>query len=149
LTDSPTTEPIDSTSTLPLQDIGNNGVPAEVFPLGQCQGDCDNDGECQAGLICAQRGNYEPVLGCTGHETHKTNDYCYGRPHENYLWSVGNDGVPANSFPMNACEGDCDDDSDCAGDLECFKRGIRSHEPVPGCEGRGSGGEDYCYDPSL
>jgi hypothetical protein len=36
-----------TTSTLPLQDIGNNGSPAGVYPLGQCQGDCDDNGECQ------------------------------------------------------------------------------------------------------
>ena len=46
-TTSPTLTASPTSSTLPFQDIGNNGSPAEVFPLGECQGDCDNDGECQ------------------------------------------------------------------------------------------------------
>ena len=36
------------------------------------------------------------------------------------------------------CEGDCDNDSDCYGGLECFKR--KAYEFVPGCDGRGSEG---------
>ena len=44
------------------------------------------------------------------------------------------------------CEGDCDNDNDCAGGLRCFQR-VR-FEAVPGCGGVGSGrgGWDYCYD---
>ena len=30
-----------------LQDIGNDGSPLEFFPLGPCQGDYDDDDECQ------------------------------------------------------------------------------------------------------
>ena len=26
---------------------GNNGWPRDAFPLGNCQGDCDNDNDCQ------------------------------------------------------------------------------------------------------
>jgi hypothetical protein len=29
-----------------LNYVGNNGSPTSAFPLGQCEGDCDNDGEC-------------------------------------------------------------------------------------------------------
>ena len=48
---------------------------------------------------------------------------------------------------MNACDGDCDRDADCAGDLECFERD--GSESVPGCDGGGGTiGEDYCYDPN-
>lgn len=31
----------------PLRDVGNNGSPSESFPLGECEGDCDNDNECE------------------------------------------------------------------------------------------------------
>ena len=45
-------------------------------------------------------------------------------------------------------QGDCDDDSDCAGDLECFKRD--DGEDVPGCVGntvkQAGTSTDYCYD---
>ena len=33
---------------LPELDVtGNNGSPAEAFPLGACEGDCDDDGDCK------------------------------------------------------------------------------------------------------
>ena len=43
---SPSTSP--TTSLIPeLITVGNNRNPAEAFPLGLCQGDCDNDNDCQ------------------------------------------------------------------------------------------------------
>lgn len=30
-----------------LDRIGNDGSPSRQFPLGKCQGDCDNDDECK------------------------------------------------------------------------------------------------------
>jgi len=46
---------------------------------------------------------------------------------------------------LQKCEGDCDGDDDCAGSLECLRRS--GSESVPGCEGTGTDGWDYCYDP--
>ena len=59
-----------------LEEVGNNGEPADVFPLGQCQGDCDNDEECQPGLVCMQRDGGEVVPGCKGVDNNGA-DYCY------------------------------------------------------------------------
>ena len=59
-----------------LEEVGNNGEPADVFPLGQCQGDCDNDDECQPGLVCMQRDGGEVVPGCEGVDNNGA-DYCY------------------------------------------------------------------------
>ena len=42
------------------------------------------------------------------------------------------------------CEGDCDNDDQCKGDLYCFKRD--DFEDVPGCLGRGVRGKDYCVE---
>ena len=39
----------------------------------------------------------------------------------------------------SACEGACDVDGDCAGDLECFSR--EKLEAVPGCSDDGAGVE--------
>jgi len=54
----------------------------------------------------------------------------------------------ANKLPLGMCEGDCDDDSECAGNLACFERdGLKM---VPGCEGTGGTSStdlDFCYDP--
>ena len=49
-----------------LEEIGNNGLPSEVFPLSHCKGDCDNDDECEHGLTCMQRYRDEIVEGCIG-----------------------------------------------------------------------------------
>merc|ERR1712048_1236123 len=44
---------------------------------------------------------------------------------------------------LEMCQGDCDEDFECAGGLNCFQRD--GHEPIPGCSGRGIRGFDYCY----
>ena len=92
-----------------------------------------------------QRSGNEAVPGCVGNDSSRT-DYCYGRPHDNYLWNLGNNGAPDSAFPLGLCEGDCDGDSDCAEGLKCFGRG--GYEVVPGCDGAGKNRNDYCYDPS-
>merc|ERR1711935_267629 len=61
----PTMSPQSNPTADSLQNIGNNGKPANVFPLGQCQGDCDDDNECQEGLSCMQRNGGEAVPGCS------------------------------------------------------------------------------------
>ena len=38
------------------------------------------------------------------------------------LKNKGNNGSPASAFPLGLCEGDCDSDKECAGDLKCFQR---------------------------
>lgn len=50
-----------------------------------------------------------------------------------------------NSLPPASyaeCEGDCDTDDDCDDNLFCFQRA--AFEPIPGCEGTGYRGVDYC-----
>jgi hypothetical protein len=59
------------------------------------------------------------------------------------LTSVGNDGDDV--FPLGRCEGDCDSDADCDTGLVCFQRS--GTQGVPGCEGTGDSGDDYCYEP--
>jgi hypothetical protein len=43
---------------------------------GMCEGDCDYDSDCDAGLRCFQRDNLESVPGCSG-SGKKGWDYCY------------------------------------------------------------------------
>ena len=45
------------------------------------------------------------------------------------------------------CEGSCERNRDCKGDLKCLKRD--GDEPVPGCFGEPMTGENYCYDPAA
>lgn len=48
---------------------------------------------------------------------------------------------------MAQCEGDCDEDSDCAEGLVCKKR--EYGQAVPGCSGWNFPQFDYCYDPNC
>jgi len=98
-------------------------------------------------LLCMQRSNYESVPGCSGSELDQNNDYCYARPSQSHLWIVGDNGVPESAFPLHSCDGDCDSDDDCFGDLICLQRG--GDEEVPGCIGNNSfTRKDFCYDPN-
>ncbi|KAI2511401.1 Glucose Sorbosone dehydrogenase [Fragilaria crotonensis] len=49
----------------------------------------------------------------------------------------------SSSRPCGRCEGDCDTDADCMGDLVCFDKGGRN-KPVPGCSGIDASLTDWC-----
>ena len=50
------------------------------------------------------------------------------------------------SNPCGKCEGDCDNDRECKGNLQCKQRyGSSALSSVPGCSGQGVKGLDYCY----
>jgi len=59
-----------------------------------------------------------------------------------------------NAKNLDKCQGDCDKDSDCVGDLVCWKRGKSDSSAIPGCSGdllaiddaNNDPGTDYCYD---
>ena len=49
---------------------------------------------------------------------------------------------------LQECQGDCDTNSDCAGQLYCYFRDTGGE--TPGCSGDGAGGSwDYCSHPAL
>jgi len=52
----------------------------------------------------------------------------------------------ANAANLEACIGECDNDSQCKSGLKCFQRSGLT--PVPGCTGPGKRDWDYCYDPA-
>ena len=54
--------------------------------------------------------------------------------------SGGNDDDAKN---LQACVGECDNDSQCAGALQCYQRD--NTDAVPGCLGAGTTDWDYCY----
>lgn len=90
--------------------------------------------------MCYQRWNGETVPGCSG-EDYSNTDFCCEYT-EGYLFHVGNDGEPADKFPLKECQGDCDNDDECLGLLICQQRS--GTEEVPGCDGIGKDGGDYC-----
>merc|ERR1719326_2754410 len=122
----------------PLQGGNDNNAKN----LEACIGECDNDGQCKAGLKCFQRNGFTPVPGCSG-KGEKSWDYCYD-PTGSLELQGGNDNKAKN---LEACIGECDNDGQCKSGLKCFQR---SHgETIPGCTGKGAGPrDDYCYDPS-
>lgn len=124
--------------------MGDNNVPEENFPLQECQGDCDNDLQCDVGLTCFHRDSTEAVPGCVG-AGQSANDYC-AVPDPGTLVVMGREGIPAESYPFGECEGICNSDDDCAGDLVCFRR--KGSEEVPGCSGPGVNKMSYCFAPT-
>ena len=58
---------------------------------------------------------------------------------------------------LGECQGDCDNDDHCDGDLVCWKRASDNSVPIPGCTGdllaiddwHDDAGTDYCYDSTI
>merc|ERR1712032_172504 len=122
---------------------------------------CVNDGDCEG--WCSGKGGagclgtcvpfLETGAKCSGSVTAKLNDYkCKGKQECSCNACTGpgdktlggpNDNKAKN---LEACWGECDNDSQCAKGLKCFQRS--KGEKIPGCTGAGSGKDwDYCYDP--
>ena len=94
-----------------------------------------------AGLACSQRSGTTAVPGCTG--IGRSNyDYCTD---EDIAVRALDSSPGANGKDMTLCQGDCDADTDCRGDLVCFQSsGVPS---IPGCHdstGAGVFNYDYC-----
>lgn len=54
------------------------------------------------------------------------------------------------NYQCDACEGECKNDQQCSGSLQCFER--TQNKPfalIPGCLGTGVATRNYCYDPNL
>jgi hypothetical protein len=135
-------KPVPAVTTKPLVFKGNNGA---VGLLDTCEGDCDKDSECKAGLKCFQRTKKETVPGCHGDKAGWEGfDFCVKSTYP--LKFISKDNGP---FPFNVCEGDCDRDSDCKPGLKCFRRETTKGVPVPGCTGDKPewSGHDFCYKP--
>jgi len=135
--DQPTTSPVFTQVKLTTISTVAVGIPADTFPLKACQGDCDNDDDCKGSLVCYHRDEIETVPGCLGLGISEV-DYCSNRP-PNYLYFVSQALGPG---ALGLCEGDCDSDDDCEGTLVCNRR--NGYVPVPGCDGKGTRGVDYC-----
>ncbi|KAL7497308.1 hypothetical protein ACHAWT_005755 [Skeletonema menzelii] len=168
-TKGPTTPSSPPSTYPPLVWDGVNGCTPES-PCDVCTGDCDTNEGCMPGLMCFKRSGSEQVPGCTsgGIGDIPGADYCYDpnvpppvsptvsptpSPSEGSLpvlqWKGVNGCTPTS--PCDVCQGDCDENEDCMGGLECFKRSDGEYTQVPGCAVGGSGdiaGADYCYDPA-
>ena len=52
------------------------------------------------------------------------------------------------TFQLGKCEGDCDKDADCLGQLVCFQKDAGGTGKVPGCAGKDTSRNDFCVDPA-
>eukprot|EP00980_Cylindrotheca_fusiformis_P025931 scaffold14920_cov63-Cylindrotheca_fusiformis.AAC.4 len=104
----------------------------------ECAVGCSTDDDCRGGLICMVSQGAFVVPGCSGWEDRE--DSFSGGTCVQSKYAL----TESTSFPLQECEGDCDDDNDCAGYMVCFQRD--SNEPVPGCVGGESDNSrtDYC-----
>jgi len=121
-------------STLPVIPL-DDSVGDGKTDYGHCQGDCDFDSDCLGDLVCFKRSADEAVPGCD-------------MSVEELPVIPLDDSVGNGKTDYGHCQGDCDRDSDCLGNLVCFKR--PGYEAVPGCDmsaGLGTYGWDYCVNP--
>ena len=51
------------------------------------------------------------------------------------------------SFPLGLCQGECDKDCHCEGDLICYQRD--AGHIIPGCDGVPTSRSDFCVDPQA
>ena len=98
--------------------------------------------------ICEDEGEY-PQVNATLAD--------YPAPNSSVLVAVVDLGESGcnTTHPCPVCQGDCDNDNDCAGGLACFQRhysNILTSAMVPGCAATGyvtsTKPHDYCYDPN-
>jgi len=150
------------------------GCEAGAQSCGMCEGDCNDDSDCQPGLVCFSRsqGEMSAVPGCLsgGGEDIAGMDYCHDpnpptttttstttttvmttttTPEPIILGDLVYSRECSESNQCGVCEGDCDGDEDCQDGLKCFSRGEGIMERVPGCNLLGIAGMDYCYDPNA
>jgi len=81
-------------------------------PCSQGEGDCDSDSECNAGLVCENDNGLEHGLDPFVDVCVDAQSSCpVDKGHYDYCALCG---------PCEEGEGDCDSDTDCAGDLICL-----------------------------
>ena len=87
-------------------------------------------------MRCYQREYpFTAVPGCTGAEWRDdTTDFCYMPPEDAGPPLEENDCEDLGSGSCGMCQGDCDSDRDCAGNLQCYQRNYEL-TAVPGCSG--------------
>jgi hypothetical protein len=120
-----------------------------------CEGDCDSDKQCKGNLKCFQRNNDREVPGCNGAGI-SGRDYCYegtttssktqtsSTVMTNIFGRLSGPGC-SKSRPCGVCEGDCDSNDECAGNLICYQK--PGPGSVPGCSGYDISNTDFCVPP--
>jgi len=113
-------------------------------PLGECMGNCNANDDCFGSLVCWDTGTDRevPVPGCSGTSTENW-DYCVDSELAAEAYTPLEFLGKRLDFKLYACQGDCDDDNQCAGRLECCG------DWPPQCSGPYEPWDqaDFCCDP--
>mmetsp|Transcript_44712 Transcript_44712/g.50484 ORF Transcript_44712/g.50484 Transcript_44712/m.50484 type:complete len:390 (+) Transcript_44712:1-1170(+) len=141
LTPAPTPEPTPEGPMGIIKDIAGNGSS-----LNLCEGDCDSDSDCKGDLICFEKSKSrsQDVPSCSyprNREGYKVDwDYC--------TYSKYRVKKQSRSTGLGICDGNCSRNSDCSGDLICFKDAMNNVRMVPGCtfSAGWSKSFNYCVD---
>ena len=136
-------------------------LPDTAARLGQCQGDCDTDDECQEHLVCRQRfGKASLPAQCVGDVASDATldgvDFCV-MPELKHLgwhnvkWNHVPYGTLSRGSVMELCEGHCKvsretTKPDCKVGLICHQT-EEGDRRVPGCWGVPVPGMGYCVHP--
>jgi archaellum component FlaC len=129
--------------------VGGNFC-TEAAPCALGYGDCDDDAQCAGALKCYQRaaGNaMPPGISLTADQQATAADFCYDASLP--IQAVNEQGLCTADTPCYAGYGDCDNNSECRGDLKCFQRDADGATP-PGLtlsEAQKASAADFCYSP--
>lgn len=137
-------EDFSSSDRLPLDIVSDMPCSANL-PCEECVGDCNEENDaCEGDLLCFVRpkNDMTAVPGCAGTGI-AGSSYCW-HPVMNTLNIRTTD--CSKQSPCQKCEGGCSNDKECADGLACFSR--QDMAVVPGCDGNGFRGFNFCYDPT-
>jgi hypothetical protein len=127
---------VDSSSSSPITETNQRDLTytrkrhCRAVRLRECEYDCNNDCDCQQGLVCYRRDNYTSqnskyfyygglrdykIPGCSKSKPKNYHsDYCID-PQKfptKTLWYAGSGRKPTVVYPLKECWGDCDADKD-------------------------------------
>lgn len=112
----------------------------ELYPMSQSKYVDEDEDEGDEGAMSASGKTSQPTVSPTSIGISSDDD----PSDSNVLTILSTKDCGKNE--CRHCQGDCDADSDCKGELRCFFRS--GFKPVPGCQGEGVANKDYCYDPN-
>ena len=121
------------------------GWCSEETPCFECQGQCFSNEDCFGNLVCFIRAGFSNIPSCAGSGIYGVS-YCYSPSFTQEPMLEHVDECSADT-PCTECQGDCNNDEDCADNLVCFAR--LDDGNVPGCTGTGETGTDYCIQAST
>jgi len=165
LTPWPTPQPVPTAPTLPS--IPFIQPPRECSPTnrcGRCEGHCKSDDECELDLVCHDKdAGGDPIPGCKGTDNSMT-EWCIpieysGRtraPSPPTPPPEAVDPIPfvlpprpcSSTDPCQRCQGHCEGDNECVGDLICHDKEAGG-SPIPGCIGTDMSKTEWCIAPPL